>query len=312
MPPDGYDIIGDVHGHADELEALLKRMGYGKKNGSYRCAGRMALFVGDLIDRGRHNLRTTRLVRAMVEDGNALCVMGNHEYNALCFHTRDPQTGAYLRPHDEKNIKQHKAVINEVADDPGKLQEMLDWFITLPVCLDLGHLRLVHACWHPELIEALGRATNATYRFGHATLAESARKGSGLYRATETVLKGTETPLPPGCSFPDKEGHIRYEIRTPWWRNEPAAFRETPLYPETVRRQFPDSLIPEDSITGYPNDAAPVFFGHYWLTPPIRPFAENICCTDYSVAKQGRLCCYRWDGEDRLSEDKFVTVDSRY
>ncbi|MFZ7114738.1 MAG: phosphoesterase, partial [Bacteroidota bacterium] len=26
-----YDIIGDIHGHADKLEELLKKLGYSKK-----------------------------------------------------------------------------------------------------------------------------------------------------------------------------------------------------------------------------------------------------------------------------------------
>ena len=28
-----YDIIGDIHGHADKLEQLLQKMGYKRKNG---------------------------------------------------------------------------------------------------------------------------------------------------------------------------------------------------------------------------------------------------------------------------------------
>ena len=83
-----FDIIGDVHGCADELEALLGRLGYGiepvERDGeaSWRVtppAGRKAVFVGDLVDRGPRVADTLRLVMAMVEDGVALCVLGNHE-----------------------------------------------------------------------------------------------------------------------------------------------------------------------------------------------------------------------------------------
>ena len=34
----------------------------------------------------------------------------------------------------------------------------------------------------------------------------------------------------------------------------------------------------------------------------------NICCLDYSVAKQGRLVAYRYDGEQELRADKLVYV----
>jgi hypothetical protein len=47
-----YDFIGDIHGYADKLEALLKKMGYSLKNGAYAHPERKVLFVGDYIDRG--------------------------------------------------------------------------------------------------------------------------------------------------------------------------------------------------------------------------------------------------------------------
>ena len=67
----GLDIIGDVHGQAEELEALLKKLGYELRAGSYRHPERKTLFLGDLIDRGPHNRRVIALVRAMQEAGTA-------------------------------------------------------------------------------------------------------------------------------------------------------------------------------------------------------------------------------------------------
>ena len=51
--PSGYDIIGDIHGHGDELTALLKKLGY-VHNGVCHVSpeGRQVLFLGDFIDRG--------------------------------------------------------------------------------------------------------------------------------------------------------------------------------------------------------------------------------------------------------------------
>ena len=59
------DFIGDIHGHADELEALLKKMGYTKKNKIYSHPERKVLFVGDYIDRGPKIRKTLKIVKAM-------------------------------------------------------------------------------------------------------------------------------------------------------------------------------------------------------------------------------------------------------
>jgi hypothetical protein len=59
----------------------------------------------------------------------------------------------------------------------------------------------------------------------------------------------------------------------------------------------------------YPTTDKPVFIGHYWLKAQ-RPelLTDNVACVDYSVAKGGFLCAYRWQGEQKLSNDHFVWV----
>ena len=42
-----YDIIGDIHGQADKLEALLRTLGYRDTAGAWRHPERQAIFVGD-------------------------------------------------------------------------------------------------------------------------------------------------------------------------------------------------------------------------------------------------------------------------
>ena len=58
----GYDVIGDVHGHLDALEGLLARLDYARVDGTWRHPSRQAIFVGDLIDRGSHQVEVARLV----------------------------------------------------------------------------------------------------------------------------------------------------------------------------------------------------------------------------------------------------------
>jgi hypothetical protein len=68
----GYDIIGNVHGHAAALETLLAKLGYARRDGSWTHSERTAVFVGDFVDRGPENLRACRIAMAMIEAGTAL------------------------------------------------------------------------------------------------------------------------------------------------------------------------------------------------------------------------------------------------
>ena len=107
--PFRYDIIADVHGRHDKLAALMARLGYQYDGISFvPPAGHRALFLGDLIDtKPGHKLpggvrATLHAVKAMHDRGHALVLMGNHELNAVCYHTRG-KTAEWLRNHDEKN-----------------------------------------------------------------------------------------------------------------------------------------------------------------------------------------------------------------
>ena len=91
-----YDVIGDIHGHADKLEGLLEQLGYTLRvhetlniNYYQPPEGNRAIFIGDLIDRGPQELQTLEIVYAMIDAGVADAVMGNHEYNALAYATLD-------------------------------------------------------------------------------------------------------------------------------------------------------------------------------------------------------------------------------
>ncbi len=79
-----FDIIGDVHGCYDELRTLLDRLGYAVEGPREAPVvrppkGRRALFLGDLVDRGPDSPGVLRLVMSMVRQGDALCILGNHE-----------------------------------------------------------------------------------------------------------------------------------------------------------------------------------------------------------------------------------------
>ena len=88
-----FDVIGDVHGHADELEDLLQLLGYAKKSGVYRHATRTAIFLGDWIDRGPQIRQTLEVVRSMVQGTSAL---ENQAVDAVQYKRLVERTRRYL------------------------------------------------------------------------------------------------------------------------------------------------------------------------------------------------------------------------
>lgn len=84
-----YDIIGDIHGHAEALKALLNDTGYRESQNAWRHPERQAIFVGDFIDCEPKQLETFDIVRRMVDAGNAPAIMGNHEFNAIAWFLPD-------------------------------------------------------------------------------------------------------------------------------------------------------------------------------------------------------------------------------
>lgn len=306
-----YDIIGDIHGHVNDLLNLLKKMGYGlSERGHFYHSDRQAIFVGDYIDRGKHSKEVVQLVRAMQESESAIALMGNHEYNAICFHTKG-SSGEYLRPRTNQNIKQHCATLHSFGDD-AFLNETLDWFKQLPLFYENEYFRVVHACWAPEKIEVLNQQFGGD-QLKMELLEASTLKGNDLYEAVEIVLKGRELDLPFEQSFLDSDGHVRNQVRVKWWENPEgktylayAVNKFESAAAEKLNVPIPSYL---QAIPPYPILQKPVFFGHYWLseeTPKLQN--QKVCCLDYSIAKAGKLVAYRFDGEKELEEGKFCWV----
>ena len=266
-----YDLIGDIHGHADELTELLRRLGYDNRRGCFSHYNRTAIFVGDFIDRGPKIREVLQIVRRMVDAGTAQAVMGNHEFNAIAYHSEIPgSSGQHFRKHSEKNNCQHKATMEQLGS--GELAEAVEWFKTLPVVLDLDGLRVVHACWDREDIDTIESSLDTLGRYSPAFLLEATTKPpateaarTSLYHAVERVLKGPEVTLPDGLFFLDKEGNKRFDVRVKWYESpDGKTFRD---YILESAGEYPNEPIPPGSIASkpYPIAAPPVFIGHYWL-----------------------------------------------
>jgi len=306
----GYDIIGDIHGYSRSLVALLDKLGYQKQAGAYRHRSRKAIFLGDFIDRGKFQREVLAIVKAMVDSDAALAVMGNHEFNAIAFFTPDQDVGGCLRPHSDKNNDQHQAFLDAYSDSPADYEDTINWFKTLPLWLDLGELKIIHACWDQYAIEKILNYQDGDCYLGKDLLRMSCRKGTWQYTAIETILKGKEIVLKGGASFKDKDGNVRHNIRVRWWDKEVATYKDAFMGPESARTHIPDDEIAGDHLVEYSHEAPPVFLGHYWMEGDPTPLAPNIACLDYSVANPGgKLVAYRWDGEQKLESGKYVWVD---
>jgi len=309
-----YDVIGDIHGHADALRRLLGELGYRERDGCWRHPRRRAVFLGDFIDRGPEIRQALEIARAMVSGGAALAVMGNHEFNAVAFHMRHPVVNAsFLRERSYKNIRQYRETVGQLTDP--ELDEYTRWFQELPMWLDLEGLRIVHACWDPRSMDVVARHRERCGGFNDAFFHRACEQDSELFDAAEVLLKGQEVALPEGVTFRDKDGHPRSRIRTKWYA-EPrgTTYRDYAFtFRERERALIPDAGLTPEAVAGarpYGAGEPPVLFGHYWMPGELAPapLAPNVACLDYSVARGGRLCAYRWDGESTLQPARFVSV----
>lgn len=305
----GFDIVGDIHGQAEKLEALLRHLGYRHRMGAWRHPERKMRFVGDLIDRGPAQLETLEIVRDMVHAGSGEAVLGNHEYNAIAYGTPDPdRPKRFLRIRGSRNFAQHAAFLAAVGQDSPLHKYWLDWFMTLPLWIEDENMRLVHACWHEDSMKALEGHLGPGNTLTPELVVASARKGTPQYLALETICKGMEVALPPNVVFKDKMGIERKRARTRWWDENARTFRSSAMVGSQNLHLLPEDPLPEEAQMKY-DGKKPVFFGHYWLTGQPRILSAHSCCVDYSAARDSEpLVAYRFNGEPELSNDNLVSV----
>jgi len=118
-----YDIIGDIHGYSKTLVLMIEKLGYTMKNGFYAHPKRKIIFVGDFIDRGENPLEVLKIVKAMIDNNAAYTVIGNHEYNAIAFNTKN-EKGEFLREHSAKNIKQVQKTLDNFKNKNAEWSEI--------------------------------------------------------------------------------------------------------------------------------------------------------------------------------------------
>lgn len=321
-----YDIIGDVHGCADQLKTLLDRLGYREQSGAYRHPDRTAVFVGDLVDRGEGQLEVLQTVKAMHDAGSAHVVMGNHEFNAICFSIPDPdKPGEFLRPHNADNQNGH-AAFTALTEEQRK--EYLDWFRTLPLWLQLqtpdgGRLRVIHACWHEPSMRVVEKICGSDKLDTDEHYIEAHRKNGALYRAIENLLKGPEISLTAHGQqpFADYGGKVRTDARARWWDRDAQTLRDIAdvrgMRTADGSAKYP--TLPPEPVEGFDfsliyTDPVPVVYGHYWFDweNHREDWTTYTACVDFGAAAEhgaGKLVAYRWNGEPEISWENYVPHD---
>jgi protein phosphatase len=166
-----FDIIGDVHGCADELERLLETIGYavrwadGAGERSVRVVpppGRRAVFVGDLVDRGPRTPDVLRIVMALCETGGGFCVPGNHDDKLL----------RWLKGRNVQPAHGLAETITQFDGQPAsfrqRTREFLDTLVS-HLWLDGGRLVVAHAGIPAHMIGRTSGAVRAFCLYGDTT-----------------------------------------------------------------------------------------------------------------------------------------------
>jgi hypothetical protein len=249
------DFIGDIHGHAIELALLLIKLGYDNNKGYFsHPEGRTVVFVGDFIDRGLQIRETLKIVKGMCDNGTAKAVMGNHEYNAILFHTKNKKNGGYYRKHGFTEINQHIETLKQFQNNYEDWQMYIEWFKNLPLFIDSEQYGVVHAYWNKEHIDYLKLNP---INWNEKCLEKLTDENTIEYKIVEELLKGKEFKLPDGYYFFDKDNIKREECRIKWWY----PINESLTYGEYLFH-CPDSLKNEniEILTEITPADKPIFF----------------------------------------------------
>lgn len=308
LPDRPIDIIGDIHGEIDALEALLEHLGYSPLGNHPK--GRIPVFVGDLVDRGPDSHGVVRRVQELVENHQAQVILGNHELNLLTDDIKDG-SGWFFDDRYEQDQKNYAPFTRTPVDERKDIREFLN---SLPIALVTNNLRIVHAAWTDKAIESirsipLGQVADAFKEWDYK--AQRTAEASGLYEAYlaekqhwAKALEDDRQPPP----FLEKIAQYEatqqmvnpFKVLTSGVEQRAGA----PFY-AGGRWRFSDRVNWWDDYQGVEN----VVIGHYWrlYRQPITPASprytqlfksipstawygqhNKVFCVDYSVGARWR------------------------
>ena len=288
-----YDFISDVHGRLTKLIQLLEKAGYIKDSDGdyYHPEGRIAFFLGDIIDKGADVTETFFMVKRMVEKDYAKIVLGNHELNFIAIHLKNKK-GKYLRKRDEGKLKQ----IEKSLDLLNYKEEVFNFIYDIPLFYEEKNIKVIHACWDRKYINHVKKYLSDDNKLNEDSY-KKIYSDPVAFDALEIVLKGYELNIAPE-GYHDKSGILRETCRYNWWEDK--------LDYETVPEHVELSSHLFEHMEKYRGDDY-IFFGHY--TKKGKPYVQSkrAMCLDF--CREGYLTMYRFNESDKeLNKSQLLFV----
>lgn len=149
-PGTPVQVIGDVHGRLDLLEALLAELD----------PDLPTVLVGDLVDRGEDSAAVLRLLQ---QRDDLICLLGNHEAMMIEFLDEPLRGRAWMRNGGLQTLQSFGVTgITEASQGEAasaardKLYEamgsdLIDWLRDRPLWRRFGNLLVTHAGANPDL-----------------------------------------------------------------------------------------------------------------------------------------------------------------
>ncbi len=273
-----FDIIGDVHGCFDELQALLKQLGYevtsfGENSNTQHYLvrhpqGRKAIFLGDLVDRGPKTPDVLQLVMDMVDAGIALCLPGNHDMKLL----------RKLKGQDVRLTHGLAQTVEQLEPQSSEFRERVTKFLDSLIShyvLDGGKLVVAHAGMK-ESMQGRGSGAVKDFALYGETTGEIDEFGlpvrldwAAEYRGKAMIVYG-HTPvleaewlnntinIDMGCVFGGKLAALRYPekelVSVPaervYWESPKPLFTTQEQAPIFTAQQQHDDVLDMEDVSG--------------------------------------------------------------
>ena len=346
LPPGPLDIIGDIHGEIDALQALIAHLGY-DSNGLHP-EGRKLVFVGDFCDRGPDSPAVLNVAQRLVQSGRALAVLGNHEINLLREDAKDG-SGWYF---DERVGRDQDKYAPFARPDAAQRGEIAEFLSRLPIALERDDLRIVHAAWQGPQIAAARMMQMGSVRDAYDRLEDAAEHFANECGISQRVRVDEQLwlhDLEDGLRKPpflqaQADNEFNKQMFNPLkvLTSGVEAIGRAPFYAGGKWRFVERVAWWSDYV-----DDTPVVMGHYWrrvhpvdrsklgkndpdIFSGIAPFAwhgqkGNVFCVDFSVGarwsarKQGRvpetdfkLAALRWPERTLQFDDGSVHATSGF